>query len=89
MGAVGAAGRGCRGGGLTRGGPPPKHATVAAAGRDAASGAAMSEIRAAAMEAKAWPFEEARRILKRYETAPPEKGFVLFQLHPLEPARFV
>ena len=27
----------------------------------------MSEMRDAAMMSKAWPFEEARRILKRYE----------------------
>ncbi len=33
----------------------------------------------AAMNAKAWPFEEARRILKRYEKASPEKGYVLFE----------
>jgi len=33
----------------------------------------------AAMSAKAWPFEEARRLLKRYEKAPPEKGYVLFE----------
>jgi lysyl-tRNA synthetase class 1 len=39
----------------------------------------MSEMREAAMNAKAWPFEEARRILKRYEKAPPEKGYVLFE----------
>ncbi len=39
----------------------------------------MSELRDAALASKAWPFEEARRVLKRYETAPPEKGFVLFQ----------
>lgn len=38
----------------------------------------MSDIREAAMTSKAWPFEEARRILKRYEKAPPEKGYVLF-----------
>jgi len=31
------------------------------------------------MTSKAWPFEEARRLLKRYEKAPPEKGYVLFQ----------
>ena len=36
-------------------------------------------MRAMAMTARAWPFEEARRILKRYQTAPPEKGFVLFE----------
>ena len=39
----------------------------------------MSDLRDAAMSAKAWPFEEARRILKRYEKAPPEKGYVLFE----------
>ena len=32
-----------------------------------------------AMAAKAWPFEEARRVLKRYEQAPPAKGYVLFE----------
>ncbi len=31
------------------------------------------------MTSKAWPFEEARRLLKRYEAAPPEKGYVLFE----------
>ena len=39
----------------------------------------MSDIRDAAMNSKAWPFEEARRVLKRYQKAPPEKGYVLFQ----------
>ena len=39
----------------------------------------MSDLRAAAMNSKAWPFAEARRILKRYENAPPEKGYVLFE----------
>jgi lysyl-tRNA synthetase class 1 len=39
----------------------------------------MSELRDAAMRSKAWPFEEARRVLKRYEKAPPEKGYVLFE----------
>ncbi len=39
----------------------------------------MSELREAAMSSKAWPFEEARRLLKRYEKAPPEKGYVLFE----------
>ena len=31
------------------------------------------------MISKAWPFEEARRLLKRYEKAPPKKGYVLFE----------
>ena len=39
----------------------------------------MSELREAALRSKAWPFEEARRLLKRYEKAPPEKGYVLFE----------
>ncbi len=39
----------------------------------------MSDLREAAMRSKAWPFEEARRLLKRYEKAPPEKGYVLFE----------
>ena len=39
----------------------------------------MTTMRDAAMSSKAWPFEEARRLLKRYEKAPPEKGFVLFE----------
>ncbi|MFV0360997.1 lysine--tRNA ligase [Tropicimonas sp.] len=39
----------------------------------------MSELREAAMSSKAWPFEEARRVLKRHEKAPPEKGYVLFE----------
>ncbi len=39
----------------------------------------MSELREAAFQSKAWPFEEARRVLKRYEKAPPEKGHVLFE----------
>ncbi|SHL23057.1 lysyl-tRNA synthetase, class I [Roseovarius marisflavi] len=39
----------------------------------------MSDLRDAAMNSKAWPFEEARRVLKRYEKAPPEKGYVLFE----------
>ena len=39
----------------------------------------MSTLRDAAMNSKAWPFEEARRLLKRYEKAPPAKGHVLFE----------
>ena len=38
----------------------------------------MTDFRDAAMTSKAWPFEEARKVLKRYEKAPPEKGYVLF-----------
>ncbi|AAV93773.1 lysyl-tRNA synthetase [Ruegeria pomeroyi DSS-3] len=39
----------------------------------------MSNSRELALASKAWPFEEARRVLKRYEKAPPEKGYVLFE----------
>ena len=39
----------------------------------------MSDLRDAAMQSKAWPFEEARRVLKRYQKVPPEKGYVLFE----------
>ena len=36
----------------------------------------MLEMRETGMVSKAWPFDEARRILKRYEKAPPDKGYV-------------
>jgi len=39
----------------------------------------MSEMRDAAMQSKAWPFEEARRLLKRFQGKTPEKGYVLFE----------
>ena len=39
----------------------------------------MTTLRDAAMKSKAWPFEEARAILKRYEKKAPEKGHVLFE----------
>ncbi|MBM3611595.1 MAG: lysine--tRNA ligase [Alphaproteobacteria bacterium] len=39
----------------------------------------MSALRDAAMKSKAWPFEEARRILARYDRTPPAKGYVLFE----------
>lgn len=39
----------------------------------------MTDLRDAAMTSKAWPFEEARRVLKRFEKGPPEKGYVLFE----------
>ncbi|MEL7211732.1 MAG: lysine--tRNA ligase [Pseudomonadota bacterium] len=39
----------------------------------------MSNLRDEAMQSKAWPFEEARRVLKRYSKKDPEKGYVLFQ----------
>ncbi|MBC7137999.1 MAG: lysine--tRNA ligase [Defluviimonas sp.] len=39
----------------------------------------MTTLRDAAMNSRAWPFEEARRVLKRYEKKAPEKGHVLFE----------
>ena len=39
----------------------------------------MSALRDAAMKSKAWPFEEARRILARYDGKMPAKGYVLFE----------
>ena len=39
----------------------------------------MTTLRDAAMRSKAWPFEEARQVLKRFDKAPPAKGHVLFE----------
>ncbi|WP_375261815.1 lysine--tRNA ligase [Palleronia sp.] len=39
----------------------------------------MTELREIAMTSKAWPFEEARKLVKRFEKHPPEKGFALFE----------
>ena len=39
----------------------------------------MSSMREAAMTSKAWPFVEARDLLKRYENKMPEKGYILFE----------
>lgn len=39
----------------------------------------MSDLRETAMNSKAWPFQEARRLLKRYEKGAPDKGHVLFE----------
>ena len=36
-------------------------------------------LRAAALASKAWPFEEARKLLARYADAPPASGAVLFE----------
>ncbi|MEM9231049.1 MAG: lysine--tRNA ligase [Pseudomonadota bacterium] len=36
-------------------------------------------LRELALTSKAWPFEEARKLLKRVESSPPEKGYVLFE----------
>jgi lysyl-tRNA synthetase class 1 len=39
----------------------------------------MVSLRDAAMNSKAWPFEEARAVLKRYGGKDPAKGYVLFE----------
>ena len=39
----------------------------------------MSDLPETAMMSKAWPFEEARRVLKRVGGKVPKKGYVLFQ----------
>ncbi len=39
----------------------------------------MSDLREIAMKSRAWPFEEARKLLKRVEKAAPKKGYVLFE----------
>jgi lysyl-tRNA synthetase, class I len=39
----------------------------------------MPDMRTLAMTSKAWPFEEARKLVKRYAKSPPEKGYVLFE----------
>jgi lysyl-tRNA synthetase, class I len=36
-------------------------------------------LRAAALESKAWPYEEARKLLARYPNGAPEKGYILFE----------
>lgn len=37
------------------------------------------ELRTAALASKAWPYEEARKLLKRYPDGAPAKGHVLFE----------
>src|SRR5436309_4730326 len=40
----------------------------------------MSQIdRSLAEAARAWPFEEARKLVARYADKPPAKGYVLFE----------
>jgi lysyl-tRNA synthetase class 1 len=39
----------------------------------------MSELREEALKSKAWPFDEARKLLKRLKGQLPEKGYVLFE----------
>ena len=39
----------------------------------------MAQLRDAALSSKAWPFEEARKLVARYKGKAPEKGYVLFE----------
>ncbi len=39
----------------------------------------MPSERELALQAKAWPFEEARKLVARYAEKPPAKGYVLFE----------
>src|SRR5215470_13273150 len=39
----------------------------------------MSSERELALKAKAWPFEEARKLVARYGAKPPDKGYVLLE----------
>jgi lysyl-tRNA synthetase class 1 len=39
----------------------------------------MSRLRDVAQSSKAWPFEEARKLVARYKGKVPEKGYVLFE----------
>ncbi len=39
----------------------------------------MTELKKLAFEAKAWPFEEARKLIARFEKNPPKKGYCLFE----------
>ena len=39
----------------------------------------MTDLRDAALTSKGWPFEEARKLVKRYEKGAPDKGHVLFE----------
>jgi lysyl-tRNA synthetase class 1 len=38
-----------------------------------------AEIREILSDARAWPFEEARKLVERFAKKPPEKGYVLFE----------
>jgi lysyl-tRNA synthetase class 1 len=39
----------------------------------------MSDERTYAQAARAWPFEEARKLVERYKSGAPKKGYVLFE----------
>ena len=39
----------------------------------------MTSLRDEGLQSKAWPFQEARKLLNRYKAGPPAKGHVLFE----------
>ena len=39
----------------------------------------LAPARQLALESKAWPFQEAKRLAERFAAAAPEKGYVLFE----------
>jgi lysyl-tRNA synthetase class 1 len=39
----------------------------------------MTKLKDLALNSKAWPFQEAQTLLKRFKSGPPEKGYVLFE----------
>ena len=39
----------------------------------------MTDDRTYAQAARAWPFEEARKLVDRYKAGAPKKGYVLFE----------
>ncbi len=39
----------------------------------------MADLASLGAQAKAWPFEEARRLAARFEKSPPSKGYALFE----------
>src|SRR3546814_8502619 len=39
----------------------------------------VSDLRDTVMQSKAWPFEEARKLLKRHGQSAPDKGYMLFE----------
>ena len=39
----------------------------------------MTDLKTLAMNAKAWPFQEAKKLVERFEKSPPAKGYCLFE----------
>ena len=39
----------------------------------------MANVKDMALESKAWPFEEARKLVKRFEKNKPESGYAIFE----------